>query len=371
MYESIRVRNFRSFTDLRLEGLARFNLIGGKNNVGKTALMEALALLHGIPLGKVVDDLRKGVVRERGLAYETHKIWEEINLLFPKGDLEQMIEVSVQERSEGVQVTHTLEVKSVKWDEVEEDLREALIRSQGLLSLFIGDSLLQRPDQIFLLEYRREGQTYRSFVAIRGKRSYVTEGWSAPFPVSYRGARVRFLDENVIANFGELMKARGEEMVFKFLRVIEPDLEEVLVLTDYDDHEPFSVLYGALRNFPRLVPLHVMGDGMIRLVDLAIRLGNAQNGILLIDEFENGLHWSILPQVWRAFKETARRLNVQVFATTHSYECIQAAHQAFSEDALYDFRFYRLERTEQEGIQAVAFDRETLSTALEMGWEVR
>lgn len=373
MYESIRVRNFRSFTDLRLEGLARVNLIGGKNNVGKTALLEALLLLNGVSIGEIIANLRRiersGSERVRGVPpierLSIEELGEEVGLFFYQADLEKTVEITGQRPGA---IERTLKISALKeWanEVTKEEIREALTR----LRRFWPEDFLEQPiDQIFLLDYREGEQGFRSYVII-GKTSIVTEGWTALFPVSYRGARVLFLTSKIIGDYGNLEKAGEEEIVVQLLRVIEPRLERLTTI--YDERQGRPTLYGALRGFSRRVPLHVMGDGMIRLVDLAIRLGNAQNGILLVDEFENGLHWSVLPQVWRAFKETARRLNVQVFATTHSYECIQAAHQAFSEDALYDFRFYRLERTEQEGIQAVAFDRETLNTALEMGWEVR
>lgn len=370
MYESIRVRNFRGFADLRLEGLTRVNLIGGKNNIGKTALLEALLLLNGVFLGEIITNLRRieGIEKVgEVLPIEIEGLGEELGLFFYQADLEKIVEITGQRPGA---IERTLKIRGLKeWasEVTKEEIRRALIRSRRF---WPEDFLeLEQPiDQIFLLDYREGKQSFQSYVII-GKTSIVIGGWTASFPVSYRGARVLLLTSKIIGDYGNLEKAGEEEIVVQLLRVIEPRLERLTTI--YDERRRRPTLYGVLKGFPRRVPLHVMGDGMIRLVDLAIRLGNAQNGILLVDEFENGLHWSVLPQVWRAFKDAARRLNVQVFATTHSYECIQAAHQAFSEDALYDFRFYRLERTEQEGIQAVAFDRETLSTALEMGWEVR
>ena len=75
------------------------------------------------------------------------------------------------------------------------------------------------------------------------------------------------------------------------------------------------------------------------------------------------------PKAWRAIGEVAREFNAQVFAITHSLECIVAAHKAFAESGLYDFRLYRLER-EKETIRAVTYDREALEAAIETGLEV-
>jgi len=115
-----------------------------------------------------------------------------------------------------------------------------------------------------------------------------------------------------------------------------------------------------------------MGEGMTRLFSLVVGIGNAPDGVVLVDEVENGLHHSVLPKVWRAIAEAARQFEVQVFATTHSLECIEAAHRAFDEDLGFecDFRLHRLERVNGD-IVAKTYDRDALRAALEMGLEVR
>ena len=64
-----------------------------------------------------------------------------------------------------------------------------------------------------------------------------------------------------------------------------------------------------------------------------------------IDEIENGLHYSVHKDVWRPLELWQRQLDIQVFATTHSYEMIRAAYEAFKEeDRLDEFRFTALDR---------------------------
>ena len=75
-----------------------------------------------------------------------------------------------------------------------------------------------------------------------------------------------------------------------------------------------------------LVPLAVMGDGMSRLARLVLAIADAPGGLVLVDEIETGLHHTVLSDVWRVVDEAARQFETQVVATTHSYECIRAAH---------------------------------------------
>lgn len=80
------------------------------------------------------------------------------------------------------------------------------------------------------------------------------------------------------------------------------------------------------------LPLYSLGDGMYRALGIALALANARNGILLIDEFENGLYYTVQPDIWQLIFQVARRLNIQVFATTHSWDCIEAFQQAMQKE---------------------------------------
>ena len=121
----------------------------------------------------------------------------------------------------------------------------------------------------------------------------------------------------------------------------------------------------------RLVPLADMGGGIVGLTNLLLAITQAENGMVLADEIENGLHHSVMEKVWKAIGDTAREFDVQVFATTHNDECIRAALGAYKAEQADDlFRFYRLERIKGE-IRALIYDQEALNGALDIGLEVR
>jgi hypothetical protein len=78
-----------------------------------------------------------------------------------------------------------------------------------------------------------------------------------------------------------------------------------------------------------------------------------------------------LPKVWKGIATIARQENLQIFATTHSYECIRYAHEAFSSEPVYDLALHRLERNDKGDIRVVTLDRESLATSFDLEWEVR
>lgn len=96
-----------------------------------------------------------------------------------------------------------------------------------------------------------------------------------------------------------------------------------------------------------------------------------RGGIILIDEIENGLHYCVIADVWKVLADAARRLNVQIFATTHSGEMIHAAHEAFKESTHYDFRYHRLDRHKDGANTATPYNEEPMETSFELDLEVQ
>jgi AAA15 family ATPase/GTPase len=114
-----------------------------------------------------------------------------------------------------------------------------------------------------------------------------------------------------------------------------------------------------------------MGDGLTRLFHIGLAMANASGGILLIDEFENGLHWEVQAELWKALFEAANQFGVQVFATTHSNDCIQAFVEARKDRLISSESFvYRLERR-GDNIHAHEFSSQGLEAAMRQGIEVR
>lgn len=109
---------------------------------------------------------------------------------------------------------------------------------------------------------------------------------------------------------------------------------------------------------------------MQRMFGIALALVNSRNGILLVDEIENGLHYSAQPDVWRLIFRLASRLNVQVFATTHSWDCIEAFQKAAQEDTQNAGLLIRLENKKGK-IIATLFDEQELGIATREQIEVR
>ncbi|WP_243147110.1 AAA family ATPase [Scytonema sp. UIC 10036] len=118
------------------------------------------------------------------------------------------------------------------------------------------------------------------------------------------------------------------------------------------------------------VPIGSMGDGIWRILGLALSTVCAKNGFLFVDEIDTGLHFTAMSDMWKLVWKTATRLNVQVFATTHSNDCwTSLADIATQEKATEDgITIQRIEREKQTGI---AFTEREIVIAAQRGIEVR
>lgn len=120
----------------------------------------------------------------------------------------------------------------------------------------------------------------------------------------------------------------------------------------------------------RPVPLRSLGDGASRMLGVSIALANSQNGFLLLDEAENGIHHSIQHDFWRMVLRASLANNVQVLATTHSWDCVMGFALAVTEYEEAEGLLYRLEK-QQSGFQVVDYSKEDLIIVAEQGIEVR
>ena len=152
------------------------------------------------------------------------------------------------------------------------------------------------------------------------------------------------------------------------MRLIEPRLRR---LTAVPSAEGPALIYGDI-GVGRILPIALMGSGFSRLLELTLAFAEVSDGSIMVDEIENGLHHSVLVEVWQAINRLSLDFNVQVFATTHSYECIVAANDAFTELGSEDLHLHRLYRRNlSESVKAVTYTREALDTNIEYLWELR
>jgi hypothetical protein len=357
MYNSFEVKNFRCFRQIALAPLERINLVTGRNNTGKTALLEALFL----SAGPGNPDLARRVNQFRGADVTVGNVSDWWEWLFWDTRIRKPIEIIVQledgsSRELVIRCKKPGETRYVPAGDEEPERERPL-------------SMVTEP-KLAELAFELHDSAGRRFEsrAVQHPGGMSVQPATVPgVPVSaFMSTRQRFPREDV-QRFSELAVEQQEKQVLTALKPLEPRLRSLRVLLRSGQAEP--QIYGDI-GLRQLVPWSLMGEGTERMLRLVVTIANFSGGIVLVDEIENGFHYSALPHVWEAVARIARSAKTQVFATTHSRECIQAAHRVFTKSRAYDFRLHRLERIDGT-IRSVTYDEEKLDAALATGLEIR
>lgn len=346
MFEELQIRNYRIFSDFKMGQLHRINLIAGSNNSGKTSLLEAIFLLTGG--GNVQVLLNAPVVRvDPGVSVLGDTFFKPI---FSELDTSQTIEISGQHVSLG-QLTLT-----ISWGQEQP--------SDGQLDYTAGTATTELPKE-FSLIFRFHGPTgkeTKSRIYAEGTEVKIEgSGSSVPFNATLLQSKSPNSREDAL-RLSRLRKEKRADLVMEALHVIEPRLLGI----EENSSSGFPMIWGDI-GLPELVPLSIMGEGMIHLARLVLAVSDASNGIVLLDEIENGFHHSVLPSVWRVIESAANQFNTQVFATTHSIECVRAAHSTLDPNS---FRLHRLDVLEGQ-VSPVTYEPEIIDAAIRHNLEVR
>ncbi len=357
MFTSVSIRNFRCFDELSIESMGRVNLIAGANNLGKTALLEAIFLLLGaMNIGLVIKiSAFRGISEFKGnLSSIRESLW---NPLFLNFDTRAKIEINGSLSSGG---RH-----SIKLHLVQGSSAHLAIGDKSNSKNELGTTGL--PGQVLQLRFEdSSGKTQSAEMIVDEKGLRVEPAPpEPPFPGYFLAACHRLTPQEDAERFGRLEVIEEPYNLLETLQIIEPRLKRIATI--YSAGVP--MLYGNL-GLARMLPLPLMGDGLGRLISILLAIANAPHGVVLIDEIENGLHHSVMSKVWQAIDHAALRFDTQVFAATHSLECIRAAGEAFMQSERNDFRLHRLERVDDR-IRAVTYDEETLASAMRADLEVR
>lgn len=320
MLNRVEFTNYRCFKGTpkpySMDGLARVNLIVGKNNSGKTAALEGIHLLLSGWDSSVFSDIatRRGEVVFSGTNpsplveinhfFYGHEFTLDTPFLISGNKDNPSIEVKIKptnshkdENGEPIRSKiHSLLM--VYWDSGEDELATAFSLTQDGLA---DDPAFGNAPGRFGIGRKNKHQPVR-FV---GTDSF---------------------DYGRLASLWDEVTLNGlESEVSKGLQLLEPDIQSIHMLTGMTTKGFFGSKAGAvlgLKSQKPRIPLGSMGEGMRRMLTLASSLACVPNGALLVDEIDTGLHYSVMTDMWKMVIKKAIASNIQVFATTHSWDCI-------------------------------------------------
>jgi len=357
---SLEVLNFRAFRDLKIEHLGRVNLLVGKNNVGKTCLLEAIQLYASRAatptfiweIMRTRQEVKQRFVNVRDMLAALKY------LFYGRNDIKpglQPIQIGP------INSPHEMLSIAVDWSVTE--TRDGTLHTRPLEpgEDYTADNLVPR------FTIQTAGHTL-SYPIDPSLPQDILRLNSNEIPCIFTSAN-GLSSQSLTELWDSIALTRLEGDVLTALRLIAPGLVNLnFVSTPLSGRERIPVV--KIKDVDEPLPLYSLGDGMLRTLGISLALVNAKNGILLIDEFENGIYYTVQPDLWRLIFQVARRLNVQVFATTHSWDCIEGFQKAAQADDQNEGMLIRLEYKKDE-VAVTLFDERRLGIATRERIEVR
>ena len=353
-FKNIQINNFRGIDHLEIDDFSRVNVFLGQNGSGKTSVLEAILILAGMS--------------NPGLP-------QSVNILRSRGTSGQFLDVRCFFHN--LILTTPPEVSSEQFDGVKRHLALRMpfvFDEQTQVATPIGQ--IQRSDAMaqvnqiemdFDITADNIVNRYKSTMTFNQqglvKERKIAEGYQEKLYASLIPASLAAL--NAVNDLTELVKRKMKQLVVDRLVYFDNRITNVEVLGD-------GVFVG-IEGVPELLPVSMHGDGLFRYLTIVAASANPISNIVLIDEIDNGLHYSVYKKLWEAIFALATTTNKQVFVTTHSKETLSRLSQMLEENPAYqqELRLYTLEKTKLKGFQAYKYTYEGLSGACENDIEIR
>jgi hypothetical protein len=355
MITGLSLKNFRCFRDFTLEGIRPVTLIAGANNVGKSTLLESLFLF----MDRNSSDVFFKLNSLRGIHSNPSPftLWEP---LFFDMDMRHGISIAVLD------------------DENEQSItlgKDASFSLSSMADVPFLPVLGAGPDKPLSnsyplrLDYKgRNTKCVSHFFLMESARLVLLNQNPTIVPTTQtQYIESRSVNPAQIANWlSEFEISNKKSQCIEIAKVLEPRIGDISVV-NIDGVGGVYVDIGLTKK----LSLNVLGGGVNKYMFIALCMLAHPGSILLIDEIENGFHYSLFPGLWEVIGRLAAETKCQVFATTHSYECLSGAAGLADNDVNGDlFRFIRLDR-QDDGIVPRAFDNDSLGYAIRNDWEVR
>lgn len=358
MIEKVTFENFRGIEKLELLELKPIVLLSGKNNAGKSSVLEGIFLFldHASP-----DSFTK-INKFRGLvsAVESASLWE---TAFYEMNVQNPLRISVT--NEGVSSSLEYMRDDAFVPPVDTNI------SQELMGQIISSAT---SSYTLKFSYKKEDYSEDGHFIIGPMgivRNMATSDASnlvlpMPFTQFINAAIINSNSDSLIAEWLGKMELEGRKSyIVETLKFIEPAIEDLTTIVVNNNAQIF------VKVRQQLLPLRLAGDGLNKLLFIILSIAVKPHSLLLIDEIETGFHYSMFPKLWKIIAQTSYENDCQIIATTHSYECIVGALDGIEQaDRSSAFCYYRLDKN-NEGNSVYRYSDDLLQVAVTTDMEVR
>lgn len=358
MYTDVKIENYRGIKTISIHDMQQFNLFVGKNNCGKTSVLEALFLLSGstnaiIPLK---------VNRFRGF--------------------DNISDTNLKTFFYGLKESNTVRITG-EWENPYEK-RELLIKPRKKLRNSESykrpiEQIIENKDQHIQTNGHGYGLEMSFLSRKRKEESKVTPSffyWDGSdkieesshfgqnFIINGHFHNQRTIKMDLRKKFEYAERNKQTDQILEIMKKIQPNLTKLSPIE--------NTIYCEV-GFEQMIPIDAMGDGFVSILAIVLNISASENGVMFVDEIASDLHYSSQMILWDAIFSTSKQFNVQFFGATHSIECIKAYAKTQQQLLINDdnIRLYRLEKQSDDICNTIKFNSNEILNAIESEWEIR
>jgi len=348
MFRNIEIHRFRGIKDARIGGLKRINLFFGKNNCGKSSLLDSVFLIAGLTNPKL--PLNINILRD-------YRKLEKSDMLLDFYGLDSAIPISIKAENEE---TRELTISIIE-------------SSSSRVDLLGDDNNISSTDYDnkygLVLKCRINDMSYESAIVMSRRREDVLEQkikldshYKEQLSCRYLNPRYNFYTS--IEGLVSVIQNKDEKFILDALRMIEPKLNDLVLSQD-------EVLVDI--GYNKRIPINLMGDGARKILSILTTIYECKNGIVLIDEISNGFHYSVMKELWQVVIDAAVKNNVQIFATTHDIDSIKGLRDAAinSEEDSEQISCYKLQKSKDSELKLYHYSLDSVDYSLNQEIEIR
>ncbi len=365
-FKNLNIKNFRGFSELKLENFGRVNLLLGNNNSGKTTVLEALFLILGGSNPK--NDLNINSLR--GLRFEGE---EDFRYFFHKLDYNNIPEIKSEFSRE--EYSRILKINPLYKDyiEVYNDFADDLgdenryipkinttsntIEVLGLINEFLIKETVNKPPK-----------KYNSSIVYQNGRPIITPPKNYIEEISGAILNSDIHTTDIIGSLENIIKSKQQDKIINVLNQIDKRIKDITIFTN-------RRIFFDLDGIDHLVPINIMGDGIRRLLSLITIISETTGGVVLVDEIENGLHYSAHKKLWEAVLVACKEYDVQLFITTHNIETLKCLMEVAKNEIIpnsqEEIKAYTIKSLNNGVFKSYRYDFPEFEHAIEQETEIR
>lgn len=357
MISNLSIENFRGIKELKIQDMRRLVLLAGKNNVGKSSVLEAIFFM----MDHLSPDSFNRMNNFRGLSIPANgvSLWEP---LFYQMDPDNTIKIAATRGNDTLTLSYSKDdsyipaLNSGIPKNVAGSFQSSAKRNYTLRFNFQVNGSI---DYSEIGHYTTsESGILREIAGDNGDKQLMSLTYTS-FVNNYFSRT----DRAILDRMGKAEINGEKDNLIAFLKRIDSSISDIVTLSVNGVPQLF------INVNKKLLPVQFSGDGINKLLYIVLSIMDAKDGIVLIDEIDTGFHYSMYKELWTIVSDVSRNYNCQVIATTHSYENILGAVDSLKE-CPEDFSFYRL-GYDKNGLNSFRSSYDLLRSAIRSDMEVR